>query len=77
MADRAFASRAVMARNERQRPGYPHAAVERMLVYRGVPHVDEFQRGANGRPILDVRGKKIPIGQPRPRPRGALRPPGK
>ncbi|GHF91927.1 NYN domain-containing protein [Streptomyces filamentosus] len=91
----AFARRSITERNGRQRPGYPLAQVERVLVYRGLPHVDydweqnrrcrdqatqwradgavvdlrdlkyDFQRGADGRPVLDVHGKKIPKGRPR------------
>lgn len=88
-----FAKRAVHERNSRQRPGYPQAAPIRVLVYRGLPHVDydpaqharnlaqrerwlkdgatavelrdlkyEHQRGADGKPILDIHGKKIAVG---------------
>lgn len=90
-----FARRAMGERNERQKPGMPHADVTRVLVYRGLPHVDHdweqnrrcldqatqwrndgaavelrdlkynFQRGADSRPILDVNGKKVPVGRPR------------
>lgn len=35
-----FANVAIRARNSRQRQGYPHAVVTRVLVYRGLPHVD-------------------------------------
>jgi uncharacterized LabA/DUF88 family protein len=89
-----FAKRAMQERNSRQREGQAHAEVSRVLVYRGLPHVDHdseqnrrcleqasrwqaagamvelrdlkynYQRGADGRPILDVNGRKIPIGRP-------------
>lgn len=85
-----FARRAVAERNSRQRPGYPDAEVGRILVYRGLPHVDyateqhrrcvdqarQWERdgatielrdlkyrikyGADGNPVLDINGKKIP-----------------
>ncbi|MGD7707476.1 hypothetical protein [Microlunatus sp. Y2014] len=35
-----FARTAIDRRNERQRPGHPHAVVHRVLVFRGLPHVD-------------------------------------
>jgi hypothetical protein len=35
-----FARRAIEVRNERQRPGYEHAELKRVSVYRGLPHVD-------------------------------------
>lgn len=90
-----FARRAILERNNAQRPGMPHAQLQHVLVYRGLPHVDhdweqnrrcrdqarqwrddgalvelrdlkyDYQRGPDGRPILDIRGKKTPIGRPR------------
>lgn len=89
-----FARRAMIARNGRQREGHPDAAISRVLVYRGLPHVDHdweqnrrcldqatqwradgaivelrdlkyrYQYGADGRPVLDIHGKKTPIGRP-------------
>ncbi len=35
-----FAKRAMQERNRRQREGHPHAAASRVLVFRGLPHVD-------------------------------------
>lgn len=35
-----FSNRAVSDRNARQREGYPHATVSRVIAYRGLPHVD-------------------------------------
>ena len=35
-----FAKQAVAERNRRQQPGMPHAELSRVLVYRGLPHVD-------------------------------------
>lgn len=35
-----FARRAVQARNSAQRPGFEHAEVTRVTVFRGLPHVD-------------------------------------
>lgn len=35
-----FARRAILVRNQRQRPGFPDATLDRVLVYRGLPHVD-------------------------------------
>lgn len=35
-----FARRALVERNARQREGYPHATLDRVTVYRGLPHVD-------------------------------------
>lgn len=91
----AFARRGVQERNSRQREGHPHASVERVFVYRGLPHVDydweqnrrcvdqatrwrsdgavvelrdlkyRFQMGADRQPVLDVNGKKIPVGRPK------------
>lgn len=89
----AFARRAMLERNSRQREGYPHAVVDRVLVYRGLPHVDHdpaqhhrcleqatqwraagalvelrdlkyrHQQGADGRPVLDIHGRKVTIGR--------------
>lgn len=36
----AFARVALQVRNQGQRPGYPHVQLGRVLVYRGLPHVD-------------------------------------
>lgn len=88
-----FARRAIVERNSRQREGYPHAECGRVLVFRGLPHVDydweqnrrcldqatqwrkdgalvelrdlkyHFQY-TNGRPTLDINGKKVPVGRP-------------
>lgn len=90
-----FARRAIQARNARQRPGHPAAALSLVTVYRGLPHVDHdweqhrrcldqatqwrtdgavvelrdlkyrYQTDVAGRPILDVRGKKTPVGRPK------------
>ena len=35
-----YANRIVGCRNQRQRPGFPHAAVTKVLVYRGLPSAD-------------------------------------
>lgn len=35
-----FARRAIVERNARQRTGYPHAELARVIVFRGLPHVD-------------------------------------
>jgi len=35
-----FARRTIDERNTRQRPGYPHAELATVIVYRGLPHVD-------------------------------------
>lgn len=89
-----FARRAVLERNSRQREGHPLAELSRVLVYRGLHHVDHdweqnrrcldqatkwradgaevelrdlkyrYQYGADGRPVLDVNGQKVPIGRP-------------
>lgn len=89
-----FAVRAIVERNARQRPGFPHAVVERVTAYRGLHHVDydweqnrrcldqasqweadgvqvelrdlkyRFEYGADGRPIRDINGKKVPRGRP-------------
>lgn len=88
-----FARRAILQRNVRQREGHPHAAVERVIAFRGLPHVDHdweqnrrcldqttqwTQDGATivlrdlkyryeysaGRPVVDINGKKVPIGRP-------------
>lgn len=91
---RQFAARALLERNSRQRPGYAHAELSKVLVYRGLPHSDhdweqnrrcldqadewsgddvevhlrdlkyKYQRDAAGREILDIHGKKTPIGRP-------------
>lgn len=87
-----FARRALIERNARQREGMPHAELSRVLVYRGLPHVDHDweqnrrcmdqatqwhqdgatvelrdlnQRGADGQPIRDANGKKVPVGRPK------------
>jgi len=90
-----FAKRALVERNSRQRPGMSHAELSRVLVYRGLHHVDHdweqnrrcldqatrwrtdgaivelrdlkytYQRGADGKAILDVNGKKVPTGRPK------------
>lgn len=90
-----FARRALRERNSIQRQDYPHAELSRVLVYRGLPHVDHdweqhrrcidqavqwrtegaivelrdlkytYERGADGRPIVDVHGKKVPKGRPK------------
>ncbi|MEK6310998.1 MAG: hypothetical protein V4737_10960 [Curtobacterium sp.] len=90
-----FARRAIRERNARQRAGYPHAEVIRVIVFRGLHHVDHdweqhrrcidqaaqwradgvdvqlrdlkysYHRGADGQPILDVHGKKVPVGRPK------------
>lgn len=90
-----FAKRALRERNARQRAGMPYAELARVLVYRGLPHVDHdweqhrrcldqatqwrsdgarvdlrdlkytYGRGADGRPVRDVNGKKLPVGRPR------------
>lgn len=89
-----FARRAVVERNAKQREGRPHASLSRVVVYRGLHHVDHdweqnrrcldqarqwrsdgaivelrdlkyrYQYGADGRPVLDIHGKKTPIGRP-------------
>lgn len=37
---RRFADAALQVRNQRQREGYPHAVLERVVAFRGLPHVD-------------------------------------
>lgn len=89
-----FARAALVERNKQQRPGWPYAELSRVLVYRGLPHVDyaweanrrcldqasrwratgatvelrdlkySYDRGADGKPMLDIRGKKLTIGRP-------------
>lgn len=90
-----FANRALSERNARQREGMPHAELQRVLVFRGLHHVDydweqnrrcleqatawraagaevvlrdlkyQYQRGADGSPIKDINGKKVPVGRPK------------
>jgi uncharacterized LabA/DUF88 family protein len=90
-----FARRTLSERNTRQRQGQPHAELSRVLVYRGLHHVDydweqnrrcmdqatrwrgdgaiielrdlkyDFERGADGRPVTDIHGKKMPKGRPK------------
>ncbi|WP_271404723.1 NYN domain-containing protein [Kocuria palustris] len=85
---RYFADISIQTRNQRQREGYPHAILDRVVAFRGLPHVDydwEQNRrcldqaqqwrndgaevelrdlkykhvlGADGRPILNIHGKK-------------------
>jgi len=35
-----FAETAIRRRNELQREGYPHAVLKKVMVFRGLPHVD-------------------------------------
>jgi uncharacterized LabA/DUF88 family protein len=90
-----FARRAIQQRNSLQRQGYAHANIDRVIVYRGLPHVDHhreqhrrcqdqatqwrrdgaqvelrdlkyrYQSDADGRPVLDIYGKKTPVGRPK------------
>lgn len=90
-----FAKQALLRRNSRQRSGFPHAALSRVLVYRGLHHVDHdweqhrrcqdqatqwradgaivelrdlkytYQHGADGHPVIDVNGQKVPKGRPK------------
>lgn len=87
-----FAKAGLQERNARQREGYPHAELQRVIAYRGLPHVDHdweqhrrcqdqatqwrtdgaevelrdlkyrYRNGADGRPVLDIHGKKEPLG---------------
>lgn len=90
-----FARSALSERNRRQRKGHPEAVLQRVIVFRGLPHVDHdweqnrrcldqatqwrsdgaivelrdlkyrYERGADGRELKDVHGKKIPKGRPK------------
>lgn len=85
---RQFADIAIQVRNQRQREGHPHAVLDRVVAFRGLPHVDydweqnrrcldqarQWQEdgadvelrdlkyrhvlGADGRPVLNIHGKK-------------------
>ncbi|QHF21693.1 NYN domain-containing protein [Rathayibacter sp. VKM Ac-2762] len=90
-----FAKRAVQERNAKQRDGFEHADVTRVVAFRGLHHIDHdweqhrraqdqatqwradgvdvqlrdlkysYQLGADRKPVLDINGKKIPLGRPK------------
>jgi len=50
----AFAKRAIIERNSRLRPGYAAAEETRVLVFRGLPHVD-YDEALNRRCLAQAR----------------------